>query len=54
MSRRRGASLLVLASRFPFPRITYEPAAARALELPLFTQPEGATARNAFAAGTMH
>ncbi|MCI0540889.1 MAG: hypothetical protein L0Z50_37285 [Verrucomicrobiales bacterium] len=38
-----GGSLLVLTSRFPFPRITDEhPAAARALELPLFTNAEGA------------
>ena len=38
-----GASLLVLTSRFPFPRITDEhPAAARALELPLFTKADGA------------
>jgi tetratricopeptide (TPR) repeat protein len=38
-----SASLLVLTSRFPFPRITDEhPAAARALELLLFTKAEGA------------
>ena len=38
-----GSSLLVLTSRFPFPRITDEnPAAARAMELPLFTKAEGA------------
>jgi tetratricopeptide (TPR) repeat protein len=39
----KSASLLVLTSRFPFPRITDEyPDAARALELPLLTDAEGA------------
>src|SRR6185295_12075562 len=37
-----GSSLLVLTSRFPFPRITDEhPTAARALELPLLTGADG-------------